>query len=49
MRVRIHGPVGSVELEMLVDTGATFTKIPESIASEIGLRAEEVIEVKLSD
>ena len=48
-RVRVYGPVGSVELEMLVDTGVTFTKIPESVASEIGLRAEEVIEVKLSD
>ncbi len=45
----VYGPVGSVEREMLVDTGATFTKIPEPVASEIGLKAEELIEVRLSD
>ncbi len=49
VRVKVYGPAGSVELEMLVDTGATFTKIPEPIASEIGLKADELIEVRLSD
>ncbi len=41
--------MGHAELEMLVDTSATFTKIPESLASTIGLKADEVIEVKLSN
>jgi len=49
VRARVYGPIDSVELEMLVDTGATFTKIPESLASRIGLKVEEIIEVKLSD
>ena len=33
--------------EGLVDTGATFTKIPRSAASEIGLRAKYEAEVVL--
>ena len=49
VRVKIYGPTESTELDMLVDTGATFTKIPEPLATRLGLEAEEVIEVKLSD
>lgn len=38
-----------MELEALVDTGATFTKIPGSVARKLGLQVEETIFVRLSD
>ena len=37
------------ELEALVDTGATFTKIPKSIASKLGLQAKYATDVELGD
>ena len=38
VKFKIYGSDGRfVELEATVDTGATFTKIPESVASELGL------------
>lgn len=39
----------SAELEALVDTGATFTKIPESLASALGLQAKYETSVELAD
>lgn len=47
--VRIYGPSGYVDLSVLADTGATFTKIPESVAKKLGLEAQEDIYVKFSD
>ncbi len=47
--VRIYGRLGSSSLELLVDTGATFTKIPRSIGEEIGLEAQYTTKVELSD
>ncbi len=47
--VRIYGRLGSVAIESLVDTGATFTKIPEAIAREIGLEPQYTANVELSD
>lgn len=47
--VRIYGKLGSTTLELLVDTGATFTKIPEAIAREIGLEPQYTADVELSD
>lgn len=47
--VRIYGRLGSSTLELLVDTGATFTKIPKAIGEKIGLEAKYTTEVELSD
>lgn len=38
-----------MDVDFLVDTGATFTKIPESVARRLGLQPDEVIAVTLSD
>ena len=45
----IHGPEGSAELRTLVDTGATFSKIPRSIVEKVGLEAEYETPVELGD
>ena len=42
-RVRFYGPDGMGELEALVDTGATFTKISRSLASRIGVRPKKEV------
>lgn len=49
VRARVYGPRTSLELEFPVDTGATFTKIPESLAERLGLEPEETVKVELSD
>lgn len=46
--IRIHGPRGSIELRALVDTGATFTKIPRSDVERIGLEVRRETLVQLS-
>lgn len=47
---RIYGMDGeAVELEAVVDTGATFTKIPEPLASKLGLEVKYEAEVELGD
>lgn len=46
--ITIHGPRGSTELRALVDTGATFTKIPRSDAERIGLEVKRETLVQLS-
>lgn len=47
--VRLHGPAGSTEVEMLVDTGSTLTKSPISTARRIGLVVKQSAKVKLAD
>ena len=47
--LRVHGPRGSAELEALVDTGATFTKLLRSIAEQVGLEARYETPVELAD
>jgi len=47
--VRIHGPNGHADLEMLADTGATLTLVPESVARSVGIRREGSVKVKLAD
>lgn len=47
--VKIFGLNGSKELNLMVDTGATFTKIPLSVGNELGIAWSEEIEVELSD
>ena len=45
---RIHGSHGSLELEALADTGATFTKIPRRGAEKIGIEPRYETQVQLS-
>jgi len=47
--VRVSGPRGEAVLRALVDTGATFTKVPPSVAENIGLQPYGSSEVMLSD
>lgn len=49
VRVRVIGSKGSAEFEAMVDTGATFTKIPKSSASEAGIEPKYEVDVKLVD
>ncbi|MCC6005273.1 MAG: aspartyl protease family protein [Thermofilum sp.] len=49
VKFRVYSGEGFAELEGLVDTGATFTKIPRSAASKIGLQAKYTAEVMLGD
>ena len=44
-----HGPMGSGEVEALVDTGATFTKVSQSFPNRLGLQVANVTEVQLAD
>ena len=45
----IHGPLGSAEVEGLADTGATFTKVPESTADAVGIEPRYETDVQLGD
>jgi clan AA aspartic protease len=50
VQFEIYGPEGkSIKLEALVDTAATFTKVPESVAVKLGLKAQYEAEVELGD
>ncbi|MGB9873253.1 MAG: aspartyl protease family protein, partial [Anaerolineae bacterium] len=50
VQFKIYGADGkSMELEALVDTAATFTKVPESVAVKLGLKAQYETEVELGD
>ena len=50
VKFKVYGPNGRfAELEALVDTGATFTKIPKSIASKLGFQAKYATDVELDD
>jgi predicted aspartyl protease len=48
-KLRIYGPNGVEELKSLVDTGATFTKVPLGVGERLGLKVRRKVEVKLSD
>ena len=45
----MFGTRGSVELDALVDTGVTLTKIPKSEAERVGLETKYDAEVELAD
>lgn len=47
--VRIHGPKGYADVEMVADTGATLTMIPESIADSVGIVRQGRVTVRLAD
>jgi predicted aspartyl protease len=47
---KVYRPNGQVaELEAIMDTGATFSKIPESVAAGLGLEAKCETDVELAD
>ena len=47
---KIYGVNGqATELEAIVDTGATFSKIPKSVAAKLGLQAKYETDVELGD
>ena len=47
--MKVYGPNGVVELDGLVDTGATFSKMPITICNKLGLKPRRKVAVKLSD
>jgi len=47
--LQLYGPLGSVELEALADTGATFTKIPKDAAAKLGLEVKYETPVELAN
>lgn len=50
IKFKVYGADGqAAELEAVVDTGATFSKIPESVAARLGLHARYETEVELGD
>jgi len=49
-RLKIYGTDGkAIELEALVDNGATFTNVPKEMADSLGLKAQYETEVELAD
>lgn len=49
VKIRVFGQKGTKDVEAIVDTGATFSKIPIAIAEEIDLEARYETEVELAD
>lgn len=47
--LKLYSPSTSIELEALVDTAATFTKIPRAIATRLGLEAKYETSVELAN
>ena len=47
--VRVHGPKGFEDVEMVADTGATLTMIPESVADAVGIARRGSVVVRLAD
>lgn len=51
-RVKISNPAEpsrAAELELLVDTGATFSMVPASLLKEIGVQADTMFSLRLAD
>ncbi|MBO3803952.1 MAG: aspartyl protease family protein [Candidatus Brockarchaeota archaeon] len=46
--IRLHGPGGTAELEALVDTGPTFTKMSRSLASKVGLKPRRTVSTQVA-
>lgn len=47
--MRVYGALGSAELLTIVDTGATFSKIPTTVVDEVGLEAQYETPIELGD
>ena len=49
VKVRVHGSKGYADVDMIADTGATLTTIPESVARAAGILPIGSVAVKLAD
>ena len=49
VKIRLHGKKGHRDVEMLVDTGAIYTKISTSLARDIGVVPDEAVKMRLAD
>ena len=47
--VTLRGPNGARSVRMLVDTGSTFTWVPETLARELGARVIRPVSIKVAD
>ncbi len=47
-KLRLYGSIGKAELEALADTGATFTKLPRSLALRLGIKPKRKVSVQLA-
>jgi clan AA aspartic protease len=47
--VKLRGPLAAADIDMLVDTGATLTKVPRSIAKQVGIKGRRLVDVELAD
>ena len=47
--VTLRGPGGIRTLRMMVDTGSTFTWVPEELARELGARVIRSVSIRLAD
>jgi clan AA aspartic protease len=47
--VRIYGPKEHADVEMVADTGATLTTIPQHVARKTGLASRGSVSVRLAD
>jgi clan AA aspartic protease len=47
--LKLFSPLGSIEVEALADTGATFTKIPKDAAAKLGLEVKYQTPIELAD
>ena len=45
----IHNPLRAAEVELLVDTGATYTVLPSSLLEGLGVVAERAVKLRLAD
>jgi aspartyl protease family protein len=49
VKVRLHGQIGYADVEMMVDTGALYTKVSPALARQLGIVPNETIQVRLAD
>jgi len=47
--VRMHGPKGYQDVEIVADTGATLTMIPEQVADSLGIVTQGRLTIRLAD
>lgn len=47
--VTLRGPNGSRTVRMTVDTGSTFTWVPEALARELGARVIRFVSIRVAD
>ena len=47
--VKVRGPLAEADIDMLVDTSATLTKVPRSIAKRVGIKTRRLVDVELAD